>query len=95
MRHLGVQAQLVQQSTRGQQDEEDSKERWSVNTGVLCRVKVGRACSGGASSCLEALYMGNAGVDERDMSMDDRQHGAVVRWDERQRRSRTRGRHLN
>jgi hypothetical protein len=24
--------------------------------------------------------MGKAGVDERDMSMDDRQHGAVVRW---------------
>jgi hypothetical protein len=36
--------------------------------------------------------MGKAGVDERDMSMDDRQHGAVVRWDVRQERSRTRGR---
>jgi len=25
------------------------------------------------------LYMGKAGVDERDISMSDRQHGAVVR----------------
>lgn len=79
MRHLGVEAQVVQRRARGEQVGEDSKERWSVITGVLCLVKVGRACSGGARSCLEALYMGKAGVDERDMSMDDRQHGAVVR----------------
>lgn len=58
-----------------------TKEMGDVDTGVLRRVNGGRECSGGAKSCLEALYMGKAGVDERDMSMDRRQHGARdARW---------------
>lgn len=75
MRHLGVEAQAVQ-SAQGEQVWMKTKEMSEVNTGVLWRVNGGRAWSGGARSCLEALYMGRAGVDERDMSMDRRQHGA-------------------
>ena len=80
MRHLGgMKRNLCSTWDRGGLAEEECKERCKVNTGVLCRFRVGRACSGGARSCLEALYIGSAGVDGRDMSMDDRQHGAVDR----------------
>lgn len=64
------------QSARGGQGGIKMKEKCEVDTGVLRRVNGGREWSGGAKSCLEALYMGKAGVDERDMSMDRRQHGA-------------------